>query len=246
MLTQTIDKLSKLKLFGFVTALDEQCQSTSYHELSFEERLSLLVEREYLRREQAKLTRRISAAKLKTRAVVEEIDFSAKRNLKKSKILELAQGNWVQEKHNLIITGPTGVGKTFLACALADKACKLGFTSFYIKTSELSSQLSLAQADGSFSKVLSKFAKTNLLILDEWFRDSLKDNQVRDILDLVDERFRNASIIFVSQIPTKDWHAKISDPTLADALLDRIVHDSLRLELEGDSLRKTTTSIKAL
>ena len=243
MITQTIEKLSQLKLFGFITALDEQQRSTQYQELSFDERLSFLVEQEFLRREHTKMTRRISAAKLKTRARIEEIDFSPARNLKKSQILDLAQGNWIKQKHNLIITGPTGVGKTFLSCALADKACKLGFSSLYIKTSELHSQLSLAQADGSFAKTISRLSKLNLLILDEWLRDPLKDNHVRDILDLVDDRFRNASTIFISQVPIKDWHAKITDPTLADALLDRIIHDSLRVELTGESLRKTTASI---
>lgn len=244
MIAQTMEKLAQLKLFGFITALDEQQRSAQYHDLSFDERLGFLVDREFLRRTNAQMDRRLRAAKLKQRATVEDVEFSPTRKLKKTDFLQLAQGTWVKNKHNLIISGPTGVGKTFLACALADKTCKLGFSAFYIKTSELYSQLSLAHADGSFTKTITRFSRFNLLILDEWLRDPLKENHVRDILDLIDDRFRNASTIFVSQLPVKDWYSKISDPTLADALLDRIIHDSHRLELSGESLRKKTSQVQ--
>jgi len=243
---QTMEKLSHMRLYGFVHALDDQRESTSYNDLSFDERLAFLVDREYLRRENNRLTRRISLAKLKQKGTLEDIDFSPKRNLDKSQFMELAQCSWITSRHNLIITGPTGVGKTFVACALADKACKAGFNALYIKTSELVSQLVLAYAEGTFSSLLTKLTKTHLLVLDEWLRDPLQHQIARHILDVIDERYQYASTVFISQVPVSDWHQQIQELTIADALLDRVIHDSYRIELQGESQRKLRASSKTV
>ncbi len=190
------------------------------------------------------MIRRVREAKLKQSATIEDIDFHSPRKLEKSKLLELAGCNWIRNKHDLFITGPTGIGKTYIACALADKACRGGFKAFYRKTGDLISELLVARGDGSYPKYASKLARTHLLIIDEWLRDPLAQNQAREILDLLDDRFRTKSTIFVSQVPVSDWHKHIADPTIADAILDRIVHDSLRLELAGESMRKRTAKIK--
>lgn len=242
-ITQTIEQLANLKLFGFVDALNEQMSSTKYSDIPFEDRLAYLVEREFLRRDNLRTTQRLRAAKLQQQAVIETIIFNTQRAKQKKLILELAQCSWITNKHNLIVSGPTGTGKTFIACALADKACKRGVNAHYIKTSQLASQFTVGHADGSFEKVLARFAKFQLLIIDEWLRDTLKPQQARDILDLLDLRFRNQSTIFASQLPVANWHQAIDDQTIADALLDRIIHDSLRLELSGDSFRKQTTTL---
>jgi len=243
MIHQTIEKLAELRLNGFISAIKEQLESTQYQDLSFEERFSLLVDREYIRRQNVRLQRRLHDAKLKQNAVVENIDFTTPRKLDKKLLLELASGGWIQNKHNLFITGPTGIGKSFVACALADKACRLGITAHYIKAADLISLLLLARADGSYPRQALRLAKFQLLIIDEWLRDPLAVQQAREILDLLDDRFRKASTIFISQIPVTDWHKNILDPTLADAALDRIVHDAYRLELSGESMRKLTTKL---
>jgi DNA replication protein DnaC len=240
---QTIDKLSHLRLGGFIEALNEQAQSTHYNSLSFEERLAFLVDREFLRRDERKLTQTLKEAHLKQRCSIEDIDFEFKRGLNRSQIMELAHCDWIKRNHNLIITGPTGAGKSFLACALADRACKLQFRTFYIKCSDLLRELLLAKAGATYHKVASRFARMNLLIIDEWLRDPLSQEHARELLDLLDDRFRKASTIFISQLPIPDWHQRIVDPTLADAILDRIVHDSLRIQIDGDSMRKLTAQV---
>jgi DNA replication protein DnaC len=241
---QTIEKLRFLRLPGFIQALTEQQENRSYHDLSFEERLALLIERESLRRENLRLTARLRAARLKVNASVDQIDFKVARGLSKPKFLELVQGTWLAARHNLIIVGPTGVGKTFIASALADHCCRQGQRVLYTKTGDIAAALEAAKADGSFKQFSAKLLKTTLLILDEWLREPLPLQHAREILDLIDERYRKASCIFVTQLPVKDWHKHIHDPTLADAILDRIVHDSLRIELSGESMRKLTSKTK--
>lgn len=243
MITQTIEKLKSLKLAGFVHALREQTESTQYQSLSFDERLGFLVDSEFLRRSNLKVSRTIKEARLKQQGTVEDVDFDTKRGLGRSTFMDLAQCSWIRQAHNLIISGPTGVGKSFLACALADKACKLNLKAQYVKASDLVSSLQLARADGSYAKMAAKFAKLPLLVIDEWLRDPLSQVQAREVLDLLDDRYRKASTIFCSQLPVPEWHQCIQDPTLADAILDRIVHDSLRLELDGDSMRKRTAKL---
>lgn len=235
---QTIHKLTQMRLSGMVDALDEQLQSTSHQQLSFDERLAMLVDREFLRREENNRKRKLKSAKLQLPAAIEDIDFITPRKLPREVVLELAQLDWVTKAHQLIISGPTGVGKTFVACALADRACKRCMNVLYTKTHALTAQLSVAQADGSYTKLLTKLLKLDLLILDEWLRDPLQPHQAQLLLDLIDDRYRNASTVFVSQFAPKQWHQRIAEPTLADAMLDRIVHDARKLEIHGESMRK--------
>lgn len=241
---QTIDQLQDLKLTGLLEAWREQHAQPTYHDLGFDERFALLVEREYLRRQNQRLKRRLKQAQLFIGASLAEVDFEAPRGLKKAQFLEWAQGQWLVQRLNLIIVGPTGAGKTFLACSLADQLCKQGHTVRYLKTAELICELKFAKADGSFPKFRKQLASFDLVILDEWLRDPLTPNDAREILDFLDERYRRTSCLFASQFPIKDWHQKIQDPTLADAILDRIVHDSLRLTLRGESMRKLTSQLK--
>lgn len=243
MIQQTIEKLRDMRLTGFIEAIREQQESTQYNKLDFNDRIALIVDKEYLIRKTRKLKRSIANACLKQQATIEDVDFDTQRKLKRAEFLELASGNWISNRHNLIIIGPTGIGKSFLACSLADKACKLGFQARYYRANALVSELLLAKADGSYPRLAAQLAKTHLLIIDEWLRDSLNLSQSRELLDLFDDRYRKASTIFCSQMPVADWHARIDDPTIADAILDRIVHDSLRLELEGQSMRKKTSFI---
>jgi DNA replication protein DnaC len=240
---QTIEQLKNLKLNGLLEAWSEQQAQPTYQDLAFDERFALLVEREYIRRQNQRLQRRLKQAQLFIGASLADIDFAVPRGLKKTQFLEWAQGQWLTKHLNLIILGSTGVGKTFLACTLADHLCKQGHTVRYLKTAELISQLQLAKADGSFPQFRKQLASFNLVILDEWLRDELNPNQARELLDFLDDRYRRASCLFVSQFPIHDWHPKIQDPTLADAILDRIVHDSLRLPLKGESMRKLTSPL---
>lgn len=240
----TLDQLKDLKLNGFLEAWQEQQTQPTYQDLSFEERLALLVEREYLRRHHQRLQRRLKQAKLFFGAALAEVDFEVPRGLKKAQFLEWAQGKWLTAHLNLIMVGPTGTGKTFLSCVLADHLCKQGYGVRYLKTAELVSELKLAKADGSFPKLRKRLAAFDLVILDEWLRDPLPPPDAREILDFLDDRYRRVSCLFATQFPVNQWHQQIQDPTLADAILDRIIHDSLRLSLKGESMRKLTSQLK--
>jgi DNA replication protein DnaC len=239
----TVEQLKALRLTGMLAAWQEQQISGVYHDLSFDERLSLLVEREHHRRFEQKLQRRIKQAQLTTRAGITDIDFTIGRSLVKSKFLELAEGQWIKNHHHLIIVGPTGVGKTFLASVLAEHSCQIGFTARYFKCSDLMMELKLAKVDGSLRQLRRQLASFNLLILDDWLRDPLSSSEAREVLDVLDERYRRASCLFATQLPVQQWHQYVEDPTLADAILDRIVHDALRLNLNGESMRKLTSPL---
>lgn len=242
---QTSDQLRNLRLIGLLEAWHEQQEQPTYHDLTFDERFALLVEREYLRRQNQRLQRRLKQARLATPATLDTVDFDVPRGLKKTQFLEWAQGQWVNQHLNLVIVGPTGVGKTFLASVLADHLCKQGATVRYFKTAELLSELKFAKVDGSFPKLRKQLAAFDLIILDEWLRDALAPNDAREILDFLDERYRRASCLLATQFPVNQWHPQIQDPTLADAILDRLVHDSLRLVLKGESMRKLTSPLKS-
>jgi len=244
MIQQTVEKLRDMRLTGFIDALHEQQESVQYQKLDFDERFGLIVDKEYLIRQNRRLKRSITKARLKQQASIEDVDFDTPRKLKRAEFLELAGGSWIANHHNLVIIGPTGIGKSFLACSLADKACKLGFQARYYRANAIISELLLAKADGSYPKLIAQLAKIQLLIIDEWLRDPLNHLQAREILDVLDDRYRKASTIFCSQLPVKQWYDRIEEPTIADAILDRIVHDSHRIELEGPSMRKKTSLIK--
>ena len=235
---ETIEKLKSFHMNGFVQALREQDESASYKDMSFDERLSFLVDTEFLRRKNNRIQATLRFAKLKENASIEELDYSAQRNLKKNLVTELSDCSWVKKAQNIIITGPTGVGKSFLASALAEKACRLEIKTLHIKINELLRQIMLAHAEGTYPRLVAKFSRISLLVIDEWLRNPLSIEQAREVLDLVDERYQKLSTIFCSQLPVKSWHQAIKDPTAADAILDRIVHNSHRIELSGESLRK--------
>ena len=239
MLTQPLlDKLSKLKLSAFRLALEEQMQNPQYAELSFEERLGLLVDIETTRRANNRLRRRLKSARFPLQATIEDLDLSARRGLKRAQVLELAQGAWVRRHLNLLVIGPTGAGKTYLSCALGRAACEAEFTVRYLRTSRLLHTLDLVHADGSYPQLLRSLARTNLLIFDDWLRDPLSRSQAKDLLEILDDRYARSATLVSTQVPVSDWHNRIPDPTIADSVLDRLIHNAYRLELKGDSMRK--------
>lgn len=239
----TINQLQQMKLTGLLEAWREQQTLPTYHDLSFDERLALMVEREYIRRQNQRLQRRLRQARLPIQATIDGVDFDVPRGLRKMQFLEFAQGHWLTEHLCLILMGPTGVGKSFLASVLAEHLCRQGHTVRYIKTADLILQLKLSKGDGSYPKLRKQLATYDLLVLDEWLRDPLSVNEAREILDILDERYRKASCLFATQMPVEQWHPQIQDPTLADAIVDRIVHDSMKLSLRGESMRKLTSKL---
>jgi DNA replication protein DnaC len=239
MLTQPLlDKLSQLHLSGFRAALEEQLHNPQYADLSFEERLGLLVDVETTRRANNSLRRRIQAAHFPQLATIEDLDLSAKRGLNRAQVLQLSQSEWVDRHLNLMILGATGAGKTYLACAFGRAACQAGFNVRYERTSRLLQSLELARADGSYPLLLRSLARIQLLIFDDWLRDPLSRSQARDLLEILDDRYGRSATMVVTQAPVADWHSRIPDPTISDAVLDRLIHNAYRLELKGDSMRK--------
>ena len=237
---QTYDKLIALKLYGMAAAFKEQLAQLDTLTLSFEERFSLLVDRQWTFRENHRLTRLLGNAKLKLSACIEDIDYQKARGIDKSVILSLAGCQWVEQSHNIIITGPTGVGKTYLACALAHAACRSGFSAFYLRCPRLFQQLVIAKADGSYGKLMNKLAKAKVLVIDDLGLTPLADLERRDLLEVLEDRYGTSSTIVTSQIPLDLWHDSIGDPTIADAILDRLVHNAHTIHLKGGSMRKHT------
>lgn len=239
MMEVTLDKLHQLKLTGMAEALSEQAQSPLYGDLCFEERLGMLVDREVTHRDNRRLTNLLRGAKLRyASACPEEIDFRTPRGLSKDVILSLMQNGWVKGKQNVIITGPTGSGKSFIACALANSACRSGYSARYIRLPRLLQELHIARADGSYGKLLTRLAKYAILIIDDWGLAKLVDRERRDILEVLEDRHGITSTVIASQIPTQRWHDTIGDPTIADAVLDRLVHNAHMIAMKGESMRK--------
>ena len=234
----TIDKLYELRLFGMAKALEEQDASPKYERLDFLDRLALLVDRESAERDTNRLRLRLKQAKLRLTATVEDVDFRHPRGLDKSLVLALAGCRWIREHHNVIITGPTGVGKSYLACALAHKACREGFRALYLRAPRLFDDLALAKADGRYRRVLAAYARLDLFVIDDWGLASLTEEQRRDVLEILEDRHDLRSTLIASQLPIEKWHKVIGDHTLGDAILDRLVHNAHKLTLKGDSLRK--------
>jgi len=234
----TLDLLQKLGLHGMAKAYKELETQPEAPGLAHAEWLALLLEHETTLRRQRRFESRARAAKLRQSAAVEDVDYRAARGLDRGLFLKLAGCDWVRARHNLIITGPCGVGKSWLACALGQKACREDFSTAYHRVPRLFSSLALARADGRYARVLRQIAKTDLLILDDWGPETLTAEQRRDLLEIIDDRHEMRSVIITSQVPVERWYEIIGDPTMADAILDRLVHNAYRIDLKGESLRK--------
>lgn len=238
-LQQTLSRLRELRLGAMAGALERQLeQPSTYDELSFTERVGLLVEKECVEREQRKQQRLVRDARFRLKASVSDIDYSHPRNLSKARIAQLAQGEWIDRGRNLLVTGPCGSGKTWIACALGHNACVMGITVRYYRVSRLFLALAQAKADGSYNRLLGRLAKVGLLIIDDWGLENITTPQRYDLMEIMDDRYGESSTVMISQLPVSEWYGVIGDNTVADAILDRIVHNSHRLELGGESMRK--------
>ena len=244
MLTQPLlDKLIQLHLPSFREGLLEQLRNPQYNDLAFEERLALLVDLECTHRHDRRIQRRVRLAGFPQSASIEDLDLSATRGLERRFVLELSQCVWIANHLNTLVLGPTGSGKTFLASALGLSACRNDHTVRYFRTSRLLFQLAQSHNDGSYPSLLASLAKLDLLILDDWMRDPLTAAEARDLLEVFDDRFGRVSTLVASQVPVADWFARLPDPTIADSILDRIIHNSYRLNLTGGSQRKIRSPI---
>jgi len=245
MLTQqTLEKMNAMKLSGMADAFQQQLRAGEHARLSFEERLGLLIDSEWSIREQRKLTRRLRVAKLRYAASLEDVNFKHPRGLDRQQVLSLGNCGWVQSRHNLVITGPTGIGKSYLACGFVERACRRGFSASYLRLPRLLQQLAVARGDGSYERVLTRLAKLDLLAIDDWLLAPLRDNERRDLIEVIEDRSERASTLIASQLRAKDWHAVIGDPNLADSICDRLLHNAHRIDLKGPSIRNTRTDAK--
>lgn len=231
--------LIALGLTGMAKAFDDQRRQPDVAALAFEDRLAIMIEREVVERQNKRLVTRLKFAGLRQAAVVEDIDVTTPRGIDRTLLAKLVAGDWIERKHNLLIIGPTGVGKSWVACALGHKACRDDRSVLYQRLPRLLEALALARGDGRYGRLLARIARVELLILDDWGLAPLAADQRRDLLEIVDDRHGRASTIVTSQLPVEHWHDVIGDPTLADAILDRLVHNAHKIELKGDSLRKT-------
>ncbi len=235
---ETLRQLTEMKLYAFAQSFQEHLETTGKDALTFEERLGFMVDREWNDRQERRLNRRLKSAKLREEASVEDINYRHSRGLDKSVMQRLIACQWVKNKENIIFTGKTGVGKTWLACALANKACRQGYTIKYERIPRLLGDLFVSHADGTYPKVMNKLAKIDILILDDFGLFPLSDTERRDLMEVIEDRQQRKSTIFTSQLDTKHWHEIIGEPTVADAILDRLVTSAHNVKLTGKSLRR--------
>lgn len=240
----TIEKLNSMRLAGMAKGLRTQLENPELHNLPFEDRLALLVEAELLERESRQLASRLKGAKLRENAALEDLDTRASRGIDRGLLASLATCHWIKRRHNLLITGATGAGKTWLACALSHTACRQGMTAAYHRLPALMQDLELARHDGRYKKLMRALGRADLLVLDDLGIAPLTVEQLRDLLEIIDERYQKRSTLLTSQLPVASWHEALGDPTMADAILDRVVHNAYKIELRGeDSMRKLRSEI---
>lgn len=241
----TIEKLNSMRLAGMAKGLRAQLENPEIHNLPFEDRLALLVEAELLERETRQLATRIKGAKLRENAALEDLDTKASRGIDRALLASLATCQWIKRRHNLLITGATGAGKTWLSCALSHTACRQGMTAAYHRLPALMQDLDLARHDGRYRKLMRALGRTDLLVLDDLGIAPLSVEQLRDLLEIIDERYQKRSTLITSQLPVANWHEALGDPTMADAILDRVVHNAYKIDLKGeDSMRKLRSKIE--
>ncbi len=244
MLTQhTLQKLHTLKLIGMLDAFEQQQAQPETHDLSFEERLGLLVDRKILYRENKRLERLLRGAKLRVNACIEDINYRHPRGLDRSRMASLASCDWIGRQLNLCIVGATGTGKTWLAGAFGNQACRQGLSVRYLRLPRLFEMLRIAHGYGSYPRLMNQLAKTDLMVLDDWGLQKLSAPQRNDIMEIIEDRYGLRSTLIASQLPIEHWHDYVGDATLADAILDRLLHNAQRLLLDGESMRKTTDKI---
>lgn len=241
---ETFQKLSDMRMHAFAHALKEQLDTDQHDQLGFDERVGLLVDREWTERETRSLTRRLQIARLRDRtACVEDIDYHHPRGLDRSLLRRLSTCEWIKKRQNLLISGKTGCGKTFIACAIANKACREGFSVIYRRLPRLLHELQLARGDGSWPRLLSRWAKTDVLIIDDWGIIPLVTQSRSDLLEIIEDRHGERSTVIAAQLPLTEWHKYIGDPAIADATLDRIVHNAHHIKLKGESIRKKRSDL---
>ncbi len=238
MLHQSIDKLRSLRLSGMARALEEQLHQSDIGRVGFDERLAMLIDREEVDRHNAALAQRLRLARLRQAACLEDIDYSEPRGLDRALIRSLAAGRWLAEHNNVLVLGPSGAGKSFVACALGNQAARQGHSVRYQRLSRLLDELAMARAEGRYSRVLSRLCKIQLLVLDDWLMAKLTADQRRDLMEVIDDRHQRGSTLLATQVPVERWHEQIGDPTYADSILDRLVHNAYRIELRGESMRR--------
>ena len=239
----TIEKLNAMGLAAMAQAFAEQMNYPDVAALSFEERLGLLVDHQMTAIENRRMRNRLKNARLRLSASIEDLDFKSGRSLDRSTIMSLAQNHWVKSRHNILITGPTGAGKSYIACALAQKACRDGYATLYHRFPKLLQEIAVARLDGRYHKVFAPLVKCEVLILDDLLISPLSQDEQRELLEIIEERYDRKATIVTSQLPVKAWHDAMQDKTLADAILDRLVHNSHKLELKGESMRRRKTAL---
>ena len=235
---ETITKLSELKLTSMIAAVRELQQRAPGHELSFDEKLGIVVDREWTDRENRRLARRIKDAKLSTRASLDNVLSDPERGIEKATIRQLATCSWTKAKQNVVIVGKTGVGKSYLASALADAACRQGYRSLFYRAPRLLGELELARAAGQYASLLGKLSRVDVLVLDDFLLNPMTETERRDLLEVIEDRYDKSSTVITTQVPTKSWHEALNDPTIADAICDRLVHNAHVLKLGGPSIRR--------